>query len=53
MCNKIGYDNFDSALKAMQKLNRNAGHDLKRCYICWNCVKWHVTSKELKDGNIG
>lgn len=52
MCNKHGYDSFETALRDMQKLNRsNPRFKLKRAYICWNCVKWHLTSMELSEYN--
>lgn len=48
MCKKAQYSNFGKALKAMQRLNKQPGWDLKRAYICPDCGKWHLTSQELK-----
>lgn len=45
MCKKLSYKTFDEALKVIQKMNRK-GKEVKRAYICWNCVAWHITSQQ-------
>jgi hypothetical protein len=47
-CYKIKYGNFGKALKAIQKINRQPGYDLKRAYQCPYCGFWHTTSEEMR-----